>query len=148
MLPPELNPPPNPGDGDPPNLDCDAFIASPPPNPSDLFGLFLFNIPAPAPKPGEEAPPNVDDCFPFITPGVPKLDPNPPPNPGEEEPMPGTPLLIPPIPGGESEDFVPPLTMPGPGPNPGVVAVVFVPDAKPVEDDAAFPNAELDFIAP
>ena len=108
----------------------------------------VFATPLPAPNPGTVDPPNVDDCFPFIMPGMPLLDPNPPPNPGEDEPKPATPLLTPKTPVGESEVFATPLFMPGPGPNPGVVAVVVDPNPNPVEDDTAFPNAELDFNRP
>ena len=77
-----LIPPPNPGDGDPPNLDCGLLIAFPP-----NLSEFLSCMPPSAPNLGEDELPNVDDCFPFITPGM-AFEPNPPPNPGEDEPKP------------------------------------------------------------
>jgi hypothetical protein len=81
--PPLLIPPPNSRDGDPPSLDCEAFIEFPP-----NLSAFLSCMPPPAPNPGEdELPKNVDGCFPFIASG-PALEPNPPPNPGEDEPKP------------------------------------------------------------
>jgi hypothetical protein len=93
--------------------------------------MFAFAIPPPAPNPGVDEPPNVDDCFPFITPGVPLLGPNPTENPGEDEIKPATPLLASPTPGGESKVFVPPLITPGLGPNPGVCVVVGAPEFFP-----------------